>query len=123
MRLLIDESLSHHVAVLLTEAGHEALHVRDLDLLGARDEDVLATARQQRRTLVSADTDFGTFLALSNASDPSVLLLRRPDRRAEKRASAVNDAIQSVGDELEHGAIAVIEPDRLRLRRLPVADE
>jgi hypothetical protein len=62
-------------------------------------------------------------LASSNASQPSVLFLRRPDRRAELRAAAINEAIQSAGDELERGAIAVVEPDRLRLRRLPVAGE
>lgn len=123
MRLLVDESLSHRVAAFLTDAGHDAVHVRELDLLGARDEEVLAAAHQERRMVVSADSDFGTLLALSAASAPSVLFLRRPDRRAEQRAAAITDALEVAGDELEQGAIAVVEPDRVRLRRLPVGGE
>lgn len=123
MRLLIDESLSHHVATRLADTGHDALHLRDLGLLGARDDQVLAAARQERRTLVSADTDFGTLLALSGASEPSVVLLRRSERRTAERAVVIDSAIRAAGDELEHGAIVVIEPYRLRLRRLPVEGE
>lgn len=123
MRLLIDESLSQRVAVRLSEAGHDVCHLADLDLLGARDETVLAAARRDGRALASADTDFGTLLALSGASQPSVILLRRADRRAERRAAAIHSAIEAVGEDLTRGALVVVEPDRLRLRRLPIGGE
>jgi predicted nuclease of predicted toxin-antitoxin system len=45
LKLLIDESLSARVAHLLCDAGHEAVHVGDLGLLGAPDDDVMAAAR------------------------------------------------------------------------------
>lgn len=68
--------------------------------------------------MVTADTDFGTLLALSRTVQPSVILLRRPGRRAEQRAEAVIDAISTVGDALDDGALVVVEPSRVRVRTL-----
>lgn len=123
MKLLIDESLARHVATLLVEAGHDAVHVAERELLGAHDEAVLATANQEGRALVTADTDFGTLLALTSTARPSVILLRRPGRRAQQRADAVLSATSAAGADLEHGAMVVVEPDRLRVRALPITSE
>lgn len=117
MRFLVDESLSHRVASALTRAGHQALHVGDVGLLGAHDEAVLALAAEQARILLTADTDFGALLALSGITAPRVVLLRRGDRRAQQRAQAVLDASKAAGDALEEGALVVVEGTRLRVRR------
>lgn len=54
----------------------------------AADEDVLDLACHQRRTLISADTDFGTHLARTGADTPSIILIRRSTpRRAEQLAA------------------------------------
>jgi predicted nuclease of predicted toxin-antitoxin system len=119
VKLLVDESLAGRVAALLAEAGHDATHVGDRGLLGSPDETVLASAQREDRILVTADTDFGTLLALSAPPQPSVILLRRPGRRAEERATAITDAIEAVGEALEAGALVVVEPSRVRVRMLP----
>lgn len=98
MKLLVDESLASRVAALLADAGHDAIHVGDRELLGAPDEMVLATARREDRVVVTADTDFGTLLVLSTPPQPSVILLRRPGRRADQRARAIIDVIDAVGE-------------------------
>lgn len=48
MKLLVDESLQHELAHILTEAGHDAVHVTDLDLNGAADDDVLVGGQPVR---------------------------------------------------------------------------
>jgi predicted nuclease of predicted toxin-antitoxin system len=77
VRLLVDESISPRVAALLTAAGHEALHLGEVGLLGAPDELVMAASLETGRVLVSADTDFGDLLALGRHIGPSVVILRR----------------------------------------------
>jgi predicted nuclease of predicted toxin-antitoxin system len=67
VRFLVDESLQRHVADLLVDNGHDAVHVSDIGLRGAPDETVLAAADADSRVLITADTDFGTLLALSGA--------------------------------------------------------
>jgi predicted nuclease of predicted toxin-antitoxin system len=67
VNLLVDECLSHRVALYLVENGHDAIHVSDRDLLGHVDEEVMACALNEGRVLVSADTDFAEILARSAA--------------------------------------------------------
>jgi predicted nuclease of predicted toxin-antitoxin system len=86
VRFLIDESLSTTVARLLSDAGHDAVHVGDLGLLGAADGTVMRAASAADRVLVSADTDFGELLALGSHPGPSVscyaaLPIVRPPKR------------------------------------------
>ncbi len=77
MRFLIDECLPPFLGAVLRSAGHDAVAVAALDLCGVPDSIVMATAREQRRVLVSADTDFGEILAArSNDRLPSVVLYR-----------------------------------------------
>jgi predicted nuclease of predicted toxin-antitoxin system len=120
VRLLLDESLSARVAPLLLQAGHDVLHAADVDLLGEPDDVVLSAAAAERRTLVTADTDFGALLALSRAPTPSVLLLRRGGRRIEQRAQQILIALEHAAGALESGALVVAQHDFLRIRELPI---
>jgi len=54
-----DENIPVQVAARLAARGHDVLTTRDLNLLGASDVDLLASAREERRVLVTNDvTDF-----------------------------------------------------------------
>lgn len=53
MKLLLDECLHPQVASLLAEAGHDAVTVATLGMVGATDPDVFAVAGQQQRIVVT----------------------------------------------------------------------
>lgn len=121
MKFLVDQNLSPFVAAGLCEAGHDAVHTRDLGLQQASDTVVLARARHEGRIVVSADTDFGTLLAGSRADGPSVLLIRRSsDRSARQVLALILANIDAAADALTEGAIVVLDPERVRVRRLPL---
>jgi predicted nuclease of predicted toxin-antitoxin system len=121
MRLVLDNNLAPRLAVLLRDGGHDTNHVRDHGMQAATDEQVLDLARQEGRTLISADTDFGTLLARTGAAAPSIMLIRRSTaRRPEQLAALLVANIDQVTEELIAGAIVVVTDVDLRVRRLPI---
>lgn len=123
MRFLIDNALSPQLAAKLAVMGHDAIHVRDIGLASSSDEVIFLRAAAEQRILVSADTDFGTLLALRREIAPSVILLRRgADRRAARQAAIILANLTNLADSLQRGCIAVIEEARVRVRLLPIAD-
>lgn len=72
--------------------------------------------------MLSADTDFGTLLAVGRRSRPSVLLVRlTTPRRAERVVALLLTNLPTVAEALAAGAIVVVEDTRLRVRSLPLS--
>ena len=121
MRFLIDNALSPAVAIELNRAGHDAVHVRDLGMQKASDEEIFNRARADERVVVSADTDFGTLLATRKQTSPSVILFRHGSQhRPTDQAELLKNNLPQLVSALENGSIVVIEPDRVRIRALPL---
>lgn len=87
MRFLVDNALSPVLATLLSQAGHDALHVRTIELQRAEDIVIFDRAAAEDRILVSADTDFGALLAARHVKKPSVIQFRGPGSRKPEALS------------------------------------
>lgn len=120
MKFLVDQPVSWEVARELRDAGHDALHVRDLRMSAASDELILERARGEERVVITQDTDYGTLLATSGSRSPSVVLLRLRDGQPRVHSRLLLEYLPTVESHLRQGAIVVIGERSIRIRRLPV---
>ncbi|WP_420617863.1 DUF5615 family PIN-like protein [Candidatus Poriferisocius sp.] len=124
MKFLIDQNRSPHLAELLRDSGHDAVHTSELGRERAEDRELLLLAAEEGRIVVSGDTDFGALLAVLRATLPSVILFRaRNMPRAEQQAAVILRHLDDIAKDLDQGAILVITDDRIRVRHLPLSNE
>ena len=80
----------------------------------------MALADRENRVLISADTDFGELLATAPVLAPSLILLRRADKRPDFLARVILANLEQIANDLAAGALVVIGDTRVRIRRLPM---
>jgi predicted nuclease of predicted toxin-antitoxin system len=121
MKLLVDANLSPTVAAGLREAGFDAIHVADLNLVTATDDVIFDRAVQVGRVVITVDSDFGMLLVLRRATSPSVVHLRHvAELLPEDHLALLVANLPKITEDLERGAIASRSPSRLAVRDLPL---
>jgi predicted nuclease of predicted toxin-antitoxin system len=121
MKLLLDQGLPFRNAALLRAQGVDGVHTEELGLGLARDEEILAHARREQRTVVTLDSDFHTLLACTGASKPSVIRLRIEGLSAEGVAALVPQVLDGLTEALPQGVAASVDSlHQVRVRALPL---
>ena len=122
MKLLLDMGLARSSATFLRTKGHDAVHLRDQSLQRLSDEQIIAKALSEGRTILTHDLDFGRIVALSQAGLPTVITFRLNDRRASTVNQYLDAILTSLAHEIEAGALVSVNEQSIRVRRLPVGE-
>jgi predicted nuclease of predicted toxin-antitoxin system len=120
LRFLVDNALSPKLAEGLRQAGHDAVHLREIGRQSAPDSEVLARAIDEARIIISSDMDFGDLIAARELARPSVILFRRVERRTNSRLALLLKNLAAISVDLERGSIVILESSRMRIRSLPI---
>lgn len=120
MKLLVDMNLSPRWVNLLAGAGFEAAHWSTVGACAATDPEIMAFAKTNGYVVLTHDLDFGAILAATQGEKPSVVQIRAADVSPDVIGKSVLAALQQMAVELEAGALLTIDPNRARLRVLPL---
>lgn len=95
MKFPVDMPLSPRLATWLRQQGHDAVHAADFGLHRAPDIEIPARARYEARTDVTAHLDHPQLLALSRATEPSVIMFRDGDWSEAAGALTARASVES----------------------------
>jgi predicted nuclease of predicted toxin-antitoxin system len=118
--ILVDMNLSPDWITLLQQHGHTSVHWRTVGNVAALDSEIMDWARLNNHIVLTHDLDFGTLLAQTHATGPSVVLVRGEDILPTAIGNVVVTALQQCGSDLQSGAIVVLDTVRTRVRILPI---
>jgi predicted nuclease of predicted toxin-antitoxin system len=120
LKLLIDMNLSPRWTGVLAADGHAPTHWSTVGRLDATDSEIMGYAAEHGFVVLTHDLDFGTLLAASRSSGPSVVQLRADDVSPEASAAAVMAALKQTENDLLTGALVTVDVARTRIRLLPL---
>jgi len=116
VRFLVDESCDFAVVRALRSAGFDVVAVAEV-VPRALDEAVIELAVLEDRIVLTEDKDFGQLVYGSGRPSSGVILLRFPGRARSSIPEAVLRVVNEQGARLA-GAFTIVQPGRLRIRRL-----
>ena len=120
MKLLLDMGLAPRTASFLRAAGHDAVHLREQNLQKLPDDKIVHKAASEGRIVITFDLDFSTIVALQRLAQPSIILFRLEEFSTDRINAILLDLLSIHEEPLRSGAIIVVEPDRVRVRSLPI---
>ena len=86
----------------------------------APDSEIIAHAKHEARTIITADLDYPRLLAVARASEPSLILFRNGDWTESEARRRLEGILSSQPAEDIAQSIIVVDRDRVRRRRLPI---
>ena len=113
MRLLLDACVWGGARRRFEAAGHDCVWAGDWHE-DPGDEDILARATEEERTLVTLDKDFGELAVVRG--HPHCGILRLVELQAEEQVSVCLHVLARYGEELQVGALITATRNRIRIR-------
>jgi predicted nuclease of predicted toxin-antitoxin system len=111
--------LPRSLAPLLRSSNFETEDVRDVGLRGRSDEEIATYAEAKGLAIITADLGFGNVLGFPGAIRHGIVVARFPNEISTTTLNeAILAAVSGTGPEEIRGHVLVVEPGKIRLRRV-----
>lgn len=120
MKLLADLHISPRTVTFLGSLGHDVIRADALLPTNAADEDLIAVAVREERTILTQDLDFSAMIALAGRRAPSLINLRLSSSRVEHVNAVLVKALPELELAVLSGVVVTVEDQRVRQRSLPL---
>jgi predicted nuclease of predicted toxin-antitoxin system len=119
MKFLFDQSADFRLINHLLRLGHDVQAVSRNYPHGLPDEDVLEIARQEKRILLVADSDFGELIFHQGLAHTGVIFFRLPGARLKTKIDQLNALLTKHSDDLKRGEFLVVTSAQIRIASRP----
>lgn len=120
IQIVIDMNLSPEWVNVFATQGWHAVHWSTVGNPRAADHDIMKWARSNNHVVFTHDLDFGTLLALTQSTGPSVIQVRGQNVLPDHLSSIVVTALKQYESDLAAGALVVVDESKYRARILPI---
>jgi predicted nuclease of predicted toxin-antitoxin system len=120
MKILLDMNMSPQWIDVLINKGISAVHWSNVGSSNASDAEIMNFAKENHFIVFTHDLDFGAILSITKGQKPSVVQLQINDVYPEIDSDYLVSALNAVKEELEEGALLIIDAKRTRIRVLPL---
>jgi predicted nuclease of predicted toxin-antitoxin system len=120
MRLVLDQGVPRDAAALLRGLGYDCMHVGEIGMSKAADEEILVFSLERSATVVTLDADFHAILAVSGAQGPSVIRMRLQGLGASEVVEVVRRVLARFEPELKRGSLITVKALKTTCHRLPI---
>ena len=120
MKILIDMNLSPDWVATFAANNIESVHWSTIGRAQAADTEIVEYALANEFVVFTHDLDFGTMLALTHATGPSVIQVRAQDIMPANLGATVISVLRKHSLLLDQGVLIVVDETRARVRILPL---
>ncbi len=112
----IDENLPEEIAVLLREAGYEAVSVRDQGLVGEPDSTIADVCKAEGLVLVTLDLDFANIQVYPPDRTSGIMVFRVFDQSKPRLLEVLKQTLPLLASEKIEQRLWIVEDSRVRIR-------
>jgi predicted nuclease of predicted toxin-antitoxin system len=117
---VLDQGIPRDAARRLRDLGYECLHVGEVGMSTATDEEILMFALGRNAVVVTLDSDFHAILAVSGALRPSVIRIRLQGLGSSEIVEWVRFVYEHFERELEGGSLVTVKARKTTCHTLPI---
>lgn len=118
VKLKLDENFSSYLSGRLRDAGFDVESVWEEQLSGASDDIIYKKCIEEKRCLVTFDLDFANIIRFP-AEDTEGIIVVKPKQpvNLEVMGKVIDQLIEVLGQNDPRGALWILEPHQLRVRK------
>lgn len=119
MKFLTDENIAKSVVNSLRKAGFNVKDIKEENLQGTSDKNILNLANNENRIIITHDKDFGNILYSQNIPHKGIILIRLKNQSPSNTTKILLNVLNSdIKDKINNNIIIIISENQIVIHKI-----
>lgn len=114
LKLLTDENIAKSLVKALREKGYDVKDIKEENLFGISDREVIKKAKEDDRIILTHDTDFGNLLNYPLQSHQGVVLIRYRNQSPHYVIARLIPLLDTIKNKVK-GSLIIVTEDLVKI--------